>query len=179
MSEHKDQNHPDDARVLEGARAWCEDVMGYAPLDVDALVAKARRAPAAKPGRWVWRVSVPMAAAAVLLLAFSQVRFTVSFGDTTFVWGRTAVESLEDTPLDASSEVVEALAVMAGRLNALEAAALEQNSQLARLAQYVARSERDWQRVANGLAQRQNMETFTRYRDVEKLIRLASGDSNP
>ncbi|MBN1545509.1 MAG: hypothetical protein JW902_02500 [Syntrophaceae bacterium] len=156
---------------MEQIADWAKEPVPYTPLDLNdpqfnaEFGRKSRRfvpLTFAWPLRWV--------AVAIVLLALTQLNFSITVGDKTLRWG---------SPLTRSD---------VSRLNA-KIACLE--TELQQVQQDTAQTQTDCQTVAlknlmlekefrlttAQLARNQQIETVTRYRDTQNLIRLAGYDN--
>jgi len=167
--------HPEEWQRLQqtvaAVHAWAGDAASTEASDVTAIVAEACRADrprgdctgqplAAGVPRWVWGA----AAAALLLIALGQVQFTVTVGSTTFAWG-TAAHAPDSQPVAALESKVKELTA---KHDAAERQLTFMRNQYDALAHNV-------QSTAEALAYSQQVESATRYRDVQQLLQLASG----
>ncbi len=150
-------------RAVEAATAWAQQPESYEPLALDAVIQDGRvtpfaRPPAARAPRWFWAA----AAAALVVLAVSQTRFSVTMGDTTFAWGRPAATSTTDT-----------LVALAAKLAEVESKHAKTEELVASVAERTLAVEES----AAQLAYNQQVEAETRYQDMATLIqRLSGGD---
>lgn len=155
-------------RMTGELRAWANEPVAGPPLDMAALAAsieaeKSLEAAAgfsspAAPGRRRWSppaLAWNLAAAALLLLAFSQTSFTLRIGDSRWQWGR---QSADARPVAQANPPAAALDDHEAWLADLA----DQNQQLAKA---VAQSHEQ-------LAAWQKTESTTRYDDVARLIAM-------
>lgn len=118
--------------------------------------------------RWFWGA----AAAALLLVAVAQTQFTLTVGDTTFSWGATEQQALDNG-------VSERLDLVADRLAALET---QSQDTVAALQSYFVQNvalERDFREAVAQLERNQQIESLTRYEDMRRLVQLAGLEFNP
>ena len=148
-------------RAVEAASAWAQQAEPYEPIALDALIQDGRVVPFVRPAaarvpRWLWA----SAAAAMILLALSQTRFSVTMGDTTLAWGRPATTSTPGN-LDA----------LAAKLAEVESKHLKTEELIATVAERTLAVEES----AVELAYNQQVEAETRYQDMATLIQRLSG----
>lgn len=160
------RDHPKEAeaarRVCDEIRAWAAEGVEAAPFEVELAYADNPTANGTnivpfhrRATRRVW----PWAVAAMFLLALSQISFTLSLGDSTLSWGQPVPVIVDD------SKQLE-------RLQALETTAMETTEFVEALAQQTVALEDELQQTAAELVLTQQVETQTRYRDMERLMQL-------
>ena len=156
-------------QTIATVRAWAREAASGEAADVSAIVSEARHGGSRRDTnagqsilsgvpRWVWGV----AAAALFLIALGQVQFSVTVGGATFAWG-SAQHVSDATPDPALAAKVEELA-------ARHAAAEQQLALMRNQYEALVHSVKG---TAEALAYSQQVESATRYRDVQQLLQLA------
>ena len=159
-------------RVVRGVSAWAKDPVPYAPMDLEHFKSESTAR------RWYSRIILArlpqsgrawagvVAAVALLILAASQVQFSVSFGDLTLRWGQVA------SPV-AGAPGRENLPSLDRRVEQLEYAMRGAAVQIQSLVQQNAVLEDQLRNAAVRLAYSQRAQAQARYRDMQDLIYLA------
>jgi len=157
---------PDEAHALkegiEAVRGWAAEPVEHSPVAMKTLLAAepASGAQSRWARRWPWAV-----AAGLILVALTQLSFTVTVGNTSLAWGTNA----EDGDRAVLTEQVADLEV---RYRALANAANESAEFLGVAAYRINTLERDLSRTAEELARNQRAETRARYADVQRILEL-------
>lgn len=157
---------PEEARALKkglaAARGWASEPAEHSPVVMETLLAAepASVAQSRWARRWPWAV-----AAGLLLIALTQLSFTVSVGDTSLAWGTNA----EDSEREALTEQVADLQI---RYSALADAANESADFLGVAAYRINTLEQDLSHATTELARNQRAETRARYMDVQRILEL-------
>jgi hypothetical protein len=144
---------------------WAQEEVPPSPLALSELPVGDLEFQRAKKQRTsaMWK-ALPWAAAAVFLLALSQVSFSVTMGDTTFAWGAGGAPQTADPAI-------------ATRLATLETASAEANELASAVALRTMNLETELRDTAAELAQNQRLESEVRYRDMARLLTLLSPNS--
>jgi hypothetical protein len=153
--------------AAEALREWAARPIAFEPLDPRAITAghsASMAYPARRwfPGKAVWT----LAAAALLMLAVGQLRFTIDFDDAQFHWGRGT-----DSPV-AAKELDE----IKGRLAELTDHSARTQAELERLAQFAWTSNNALKATVASLEAAQQLESLTRLRDMRHIVELAAAD---
>ncbi len=171
-------------RVVAGVEKWAGEAVPAAPLDFEALYAQAEVAEAESLPQtpetiglaqqvsvprssgskvWVWVAGV--AASALLVLALTQVRFTLQLGSATLHWGVGA------NPHDLAALKTQ-LDTVASEARESRLAAQAASVQIQAVSQRSSLMQEEFRQATAGLAWMQRAESQRRYRDVETLMRL-------
>lgn len=160
------RDHPKEAEaarlVCEEIRAWAAEKVEASPFNVEDAYAENPEEIDTRPTKF--RLSAPRriwpwAVAAMFLLALSQISFSVSLGDSTLSWGQPVAVNVSDPK-------------QLERLEALENTAMQTTDYVESLALQTVALEEELQRTATELVLFQQVETQTRYRDMERLMQM-------
>lgn len=157
---------------------WARSAETGQPVDFEALTSRLEGAGFGEeyPATYWQRLrrlpfqAGPWAAAALLILALSQVSFSFSIGDATFAWG---LEAMEDQA--GANEF--ALSSVEDRLRAVEGLALEHDALLEAVAYETLTLERDLNNTVAHLLRNQQVEAHTRRQDMERLWLLSGAET--
>lgn len=142
--------------VVDAASGWAKAPVSAAESDVVLYRANG----SARRSRPWYALPIGLAAAAALVLAVSQAKFTVSFGDTKLSWGASA--PLETAPIESSSAF---------------AALQERNTNLGEIVEVLAVQtallQENFDSATNELAYTQYVDRQTRYQEMQQLLQLA------
>jgi hypothetical protein len=161
--------HPETAAeartAFEQLQAWSAEPVPYEPFNLNAVSHKDVLQFQSEYGikrrkRWAWLRPTPLIAAAVLLLALTQVQFTISAGGNTFTWGQKPVA---ESPVQEDTE-------MASRLETLEQAAAEIGSAIEELEVRDSIMVEQFEHNASELARNQQLESQARLRDMQRMM---------
>ena len=164
--------------AFELAGRWARSAEAGQPVDLEALTSRLEGAGYGEeyPVSYWQRLrrlpfqAGPWAAAALLILALSQVSFSFSIGDATFAWGLEAMEDQAGANEFASSSVED-------RLSAVERLAVEHDELLEAVAYGTLTLERDLNDTVAHLLRNQQVEAHTRRQDMERLWLLSGADT--
>lgn len=122
---------PDEAArvraLVEGVSDWVGEPTPYSPVDLEELERRLDVGTLTGSSKR-WRLWAPLAvAAALVVVALTQVQFTVEWGDTALHWG-------QETPDVETAMNTAQLDTLAQRIGELEQAALETNRYIEALA---------------------------------------------
>jgi hypothetical protein len=160
---------------IQSLSQWAKEPVPYQPihmkgLGIEPIRFKDRRKDRSSPakqrlfptaGKWFWG----LAAAALLIFAFSQLSFSINFGNTTIKWGRAP-----DT--EQIKQITRELSLVNDQLKKVSEASAENKGYIQTVAMKNLMLENDLQNAVNQLVYYQQIETRTRYNDVQKLLHL-------
>jgi len=170
---HSPQEASDVERFVQSVSGWAKRPVSETLLRIENLHLETEnigRGPAPFRERlrnlvprngWAWG----MAAAALLVFALSQVRFSVSIGDSTFVWGGQP----SDVQLDRIPGEIQALA---GRIQSLEETDADIGEQVQSVALNHLALKEEVRSTGSLIVENQRRETLTRYHDFQRLLDL-------
>jgi hypothetical protein len=159
--------------VVEGVSRWAKAPVPYLPANVGELCqglsgASRERGQRRRSFRAWRRWAIAAAAMALLVLAASQARFSVSIGDVTFRWRQEVPSAKESAHDEQSLELAE-------RIQRLEEVTEIVAGQVESLALQNAAIQEQLRTAAVRLAYSQRAEAEARYRDIEGLLQLTNG----
>jgi hypothetical protein len=161
--------HPEEAaearHAFEQLHAWSAEPVEYEPFDLSSVPHKDAVQIQSEFGikrrkRWAWLRPNPLIAAAVLLLALTQVQFSISAGGNTFAWGNNPVA---ESPVQNDVEMV-------SRLETLEKAATEIESAIEVLGVRDSVMAERFEQDTTQLARNQQLESQARLRDMHRMM---------
>ena len=157
-------------QLFEAVSGWAHEPVPHTPVDFSQFPQPADYAvPDPAPASPIRRLArVPLqpwfwAAAALFLLALTQVQFTISFGDATLAWGQPL--ELPQTDEAATGELEERLAI-------IEDWALDSDEFLQAVALCTMDIEEGLEFATTELARTQRIEAQTRYNESQRLWQL-------
>lgn len=110
-----------------------------------------------------------MVAASILLLALTQLQFSVSVGDSAFSWGMDANRDVPEMPAQVEPNLTATSLIK--RVEVLEQAASEMGSAVEALALQDTRLAESFKQNTLELAHYQRVESQARLRDMQQLMR--------
>ena len=164
--------------AFETVGGWARSAEAGQPVDLEALTSRlegARFGEEYPASNWQRLRRLPFqagpwAAAALLILALSQVSFSFSIGDATFAWGLEAADDQEGAGEFALSAVED-------RLGAVEGLAVEHDELLEAVAYETLTLGRDLNDTVAHLLRNQQVEAHTRRQDMERLWLLSGAET--
>jgi len=162
------ENDPELAEVIREIRGWSGNSPDAPKTDVNALLAALDQIPVEQPVRRDIRplayLSWILSAAAVLVVALTQVQFEFSWGESRLSIGTIGVSEIDKGNLVTMEEVDR-------RINSKQA---EIGAAMADLSRRAAELELFVQQSTQELAQNQVAESMTRYNDIQTLLSMTA-----
>lgn len=162
--------------TVEGIRAWSSEPVPHLPLDMDDLgIEQLTHRPERTSASGMrfrmssfWVRSGMLVAASVMLLALTQVQFSLSLGDSTFSWGMD--ENRDVIAYPAQAELEAAATSLVSRIELLERAASEMEDAVEALAFQDSMMAEWFKQNTLELARYQRLESKARLRDMQRMM---------
>jgi len=149
-------------RAFKDTNSWAKEGVGYVPFDASVIPSHEEEvAETVGHRKTLWLRPASLVAAAVLLLALTQVQFTISNGDTSFTWGS---DDATETPVTANDKLMP-------RLDSLEQAITSFENAIQALDERDSLLVEQFERNALDLARTQRLESQARLRDMDEIIK--------